>query len=617
MKFLQKTRFISAVFLGLVFSIFVGFSEKMPLKAAETSLGNAIPTYSWQDSKLPDWSQISFSGLPAIAESGAFYADAEAVSQLGYDPSRNWMAGQKPESFLTLGDFQDSLKLENLSLNDLAALVRLDLNSLTLDRIGVMPWQTLNSLVKAIPGLGERRIREVPPIAELLAENLTTGVDPDRTVSQLLEASPLVGEQGFSSLALAKYRFDSIPGIEAAPLGSFRNWQLVKIDAIPGLKDVPFSKFPNPISAVGSETGIVDIAFGPSEERRDRAISGSDVEGFSVACEVECAHIELSGNSAVLGKQWISGKSQLVRGGRGILAAVNGGKEPTGRHPFGNTFKVVIWDISEPEGTVSTALFFRICAGILGCSPYFIGPVPFMNFREGAPMFLGIIEPGHSGSVSTPTGASNGGERSTFDKNAAFNEDSFTGGIQSNANSYLQPIEKGDCSTSHRGVVLDAIGSALSEIEGNYSSVGAYACDRAGNCGRGLGAKQFMSYREDARRLIASKPGGEQFLSRLDSGEPVNGEEMLLYFSPKEQESLFRADVLNLIERSQTQVDPVTEKPFSGMRLVERVAQMHYAGPGISIDSNAADVHQGLSVKAYGERAATHYREALQAMGCF
>jgi hypothetical protein len=89
----------------------------------------------------------------------------------------------------------------------------------------------------------------------------------------------------------------------------------------------------------------------------------------------------------------MSGKFQKVNGGFGILKALNGGKEPTGRNPFGSSFKQVIWNIDEASGSVKTAMFFRICKTIpfIGrtCSPYFIGPVPFIEYREKDPIVLG------------------------------------------------------------------------------------------------------------------------------------------------------------------------------------------------------------------------------------
>ena len=120
-----------------------------------------------------------------------------------------------------------------------------------------------------------------------------------------------------------------------------------------------------------------------TNKKRDRTISGSNFEGFAVACDKDCAHIELSGSPSVKGKAWVSGKYQLVKGGGGILGSVNGGKEPTGRNLFGDAFKVAVWDVSEVDGKVSQSLFFRVCMRNnfvdLGCTPYFIGPVPFYD----------------------------------------------------------------------------------------------------------------------------------------------------------------------------------------------------------------------------------------------
>ncbi len=618
----QIRRFILSALLGVWLVIIAEISEGYPFLYAATNNSqpsSLVPTLDWQGTKLPDWSKITFASLPAISQNGYFRATPEVVSQLDYDPSRSWMTGQTPDTFLKLGDFQESFKLQNFDLSNIAQLVGLDLKDVTLDKFGAIAFQNLESLVQAVSGLGERLIQDTPPVMDLLKSKLVTDFDPSQTINQLLQQSPLLGKLDFSSLDLSKYGLDSLPGIDITPIGAFKDWQAINVNSIPGLKDVPFSEFPNPINAVGSTVGTVDIAFGSAEQQRKNAISGSDVEGFNVRCESECAHIELAGSPTVLGKQWISGKSQEVRGGHGVLASANGGKEPTGRHPFGNAFKVAIWDVSEPEGTATLTLFFRICIDFLGCTPYFIGPVPFMTVKEMQPIFLGLIEPGASSGVSTPTGVPNGGTKSTF------NNTPLIGKPESNSLSHLFPsTKKGDCSARKQGVVLDALSLAVSEIEGNYNSVGAYLCDGKGNCGRGLGAKQFMSYRSDLRSIISSKPDGENFIAKLDSGVPISGEELLLYFSPADQEALFRSDASALIDRASRQTDPTTGQLFSGDspketlrdRLIERVAQMHFGGSAIPIDSAASDINNRFTVKTYGEKAAANYQQALQTMGC-
>ncbi len=185
---------------------------------------------------------------------------------------------------------------------------------------------------------------------------------------------------------------------------------------------------------------------------------------------------------AVSGKAWVSGKYQLVKGGSGILGSVNGGKEPTGRNLFGDAFKVAVWDVSEVDGMMSQALFFRACMRNsfidLGCTPYFIGPVPFMTYREKDPIFLGFITRGADNSTSTPTGLKSSG--------FTFNQSPI---VSSSSVSNLLPEVKGNCSKQHSsGTNIDALSTALSGTESNYNSVGNYLCDLEGNCGRPLGA---------------------------------------------------------------------------------------------------------------------------------
>lgn len=137
----------------------------------------AVPTIAWQNTRLPDWNQIIFAKMPAISESGTFEAPNQVIDKLGYDPSRNWSAGQSPDSFTMLGDFQDSFQLQKFSLTDIAPIASLDLNKLNLESFGVIKLQTLGSLVNAIPDLKQYTIASVKPIADLLSQDLSTSED--------------------------------------------------------------------------------------------------------------------------------------------------------------------------------------------------------------------------------------------------------------------------------------------------------------------------------------------------------------------------------------------------------------------------------------------------------
>jgi hypothetical protein len=571
-----------------------------------------IPTVTWQNTRLPDWNQITFSNMPVISEPGSFQAPQNVIDKLGYNPSRTWNAGQKPDSFTILGDFQDSFKLQNFSLADISQFANLDLEKISLDDFGVMKLQTLDNLLKAIPELKDFPISQVKPIFDLLAQNLSNSFDTNQTIGNLLKQFPHLGKLSFDSLDLKSYNLGSIPNLKNTAIASFEKWQGAYISEIPGLSKVPFSQFPNPINPVGMEVGIVDIAFATDEQKRNRTISGSNKEGFAVPCDKDCAHTELSGSPVVNGKAWISGKYQLVKGGKGILGSVNGGKEPTGRNPFGDAFKVAVWDVSEVDGMISQSLFFRVCMRNnfvdLGCTPYFIGPVPFMTYREKEPIFLGNIDE-NKNSVSTSTGLRSSGFR--------FNNSPITSSTNKDAVANLIPASKDNCKNIHvSGTNVDALSSALSNTQNNYNFVGNYVCDSSGNCGREIGAMQFMSSNPDVRGIISSKAGGKEFLAKLDSGENITGEEMTQYFSPSEQQTLIQSQTNNLLSTASQEIDPTTGKNFTGNRLIERAAQMQLAGTNIAIDSQAINPSEINTVKEYGEKAKTKYTQNLQSMNC-
>ncbi|MEO0685839.1 MAG: hypothetical protein AAFY76_12535, partial [Cyanobacteria bacterium J06649_11] len=111
---------------GLSLSLFI--CSAVLITSQQKSISNPpstqteVPTINWENTRLPDWNQITFSKMPAITESGSFQAPDEVTSKLGYDPSRSWNAGQKPNSFTMLGDFQDSFKLGEFSLLDISQI---------------------------------------------------------------------------------------------------------------------------------------------------------------------------------------------------------------------------------------------------------------------------------------------------------------------------------------------------------------------------------------------------------------------------------------------------------------------------------------------------------------
>ncbi len=560
---------------------------------------------------LPNWQQISLSQLPGINQSGAI--DGSPYNEiLGYNLSRTWTVGMTPDEYLKLGDISEALQAEQFSLQAIADITSTDLTNVPLSEFPLIEEQTLSHLAKVVPQLAQIPVKDIQPVAALLK---TQGIQPaNLTLSQVIKQYQ-IGQMQLKEIDLTKFSLTSIPNLETVPIQDLTNWMNSFVKNIPGLGQVPLGLMPNPINEIGNLVMRIDAVYGTTENRRQNTISGSDVQGFSVPCtQKDCAYVELdnlenvgkSDRNQLEGKQWISGKYQEVEGGWGILKAVNNGREPTGRLPFGKAFKVVVMETDETTDTVDTALYFRFCAWKMGCSPYFIGPIPFFSYKVNALMFVGNLDSGNEQSINTtsiPTGANREVKGNLNQSNTVTNQIhpcTFT----SKGRSFI--------SQSFYGVNLPLLGNAIAEIEsagsGDYQAVGVHTCADGGlNCGRGLGRYQFMSYNPYAVRLIATKSGGEKFLNQVRQGYQPTEAELFEFFPPADQDRAFMADIANKIQVTQTEIDPITGQLFTGERLIERVAQKHFGGDNSKVDASSSDVFGRLSLKDYGRKALALY----------
>ncbi|MDF5717920.1 MAG: hypothetical protein PUP93_29665 [Rhizonema sp. NSF051] len=356
-------------------------------KAVAQSSTSIIPTKSFNDAPVPDWEHIAFKSFVFNSNGSIELPKSETP---GYKSRRVWQAGQSLDRVMELGDFEKVLGLENFSLKDIESKSGTSLQNINLSDFSLAKWQTVPELVKAIPNLAKLQVLDVPPIKDLIEQKLGIGV-AGQTVGELIEQNPELKNIELGEIDLSKYSLRAIPGIDNAQLKDFSNWQNATISKVPGLNQVSFNNLPNAIASQGNVVAQVDLPLREVENNRQRSISGSYQEGFNVPCSTKCAHIELAGSNGITGAQWISGKFQEVKGGYGILGSLNGGKEPTGRHPFGKAFKQVIWSVDEASGSITTAIFFRICKHDLGCSPYYIGPFDYATYKEKSAIFLGSL----------------------------------------------------------------------------------------------------------------------------------------------------------------------------------------------------------------------------------
>lgn len=605
---IRRAIYFLAALLLMCFSVLSLSFVGVTIAAPTTSIASQVYSQDNLSTLVPDWSQLTFAALPPIQQNVDITASAVISDADQYGLARQIQAGMTPDQYLNLGDFEDSLYPQYMSLQSIASVsqAQYDLSQVAISGFDLIRDQTLNDLRQAIPGLGDFAVGQVPPIAALLKQ---TKLDDwvSKSLDELVQWKPDLGNLKLGTIKLDPFSIIDLPGLKDIPLANLQNWQNSLIKDVPGLKDVPLNQFPMSLINAGA-IGVIDMVYGEKESDRTNTISGSDVEGFQVACRENCAYTELTGPQQLYGKQWISGKYQQVKGGHGPLAIVNGGKEPTGRHPFGTAFKVVIWDVVESEGRVDTALFFRICHRVFGfgktCTPYFIGPVPFMSYHENDRILVGLLDAqgGATTGVSIPqdvidkaraVGVSLGDDASDFSDSAL-------------------------CGTGPGGVDLGALAAGISGIEGGYSSAGYYD-PQAG--GRGLGRYQYMTFRSDVRAIIAKHPGGEDFLRRADVNNNSSGyiaaldRELPNYFTQADQDALFKQDQASNIRIAMSQIDPTTQRPFTGTRLIERLGQIHFGGSNAAIDGGGSDIHGRLSIYSYGKELSKNYQAALQKMG--
>ena len=358
------------------------------MKSSNRVVAQSLDSAAIAEEYINTFKNMSFSTMPPVTSSGS----AE-IPELG---TIAWEVGQTIGEFLPLGSFYDSFNLQLLSMENIAQLAGINLDDLSIGDIGLSNWQNLSSLVSAIPDLGNSQVMSSPLVQDLVSQVLGSEVQPweELSIDQLIQTYNL-GDLSLGSIDLSQYGLDSIPGFSQAALGRFENWEQTLISQIPGLDNVPFTSFSSIPTGVGF-IALHDVTYGEKEARRTNTITGSNKEGFKVPCNKDsCPYIELSGPDNLLamalhGKQWIVGPAQMVKGGHGLLGVVNGGKEPTGRHPYGKSFKVVLEKTVESKGLGNFALYFRYCKGIYGCTPYFIGPVPWFPSHEGDIVFVGF-----------------------------------------------------------------------------------------------------------------------------------------------------------------------------------------------------------------------------------
>lgn len=530
---------------------------------------------------------ISFNQMPPFEQGGNWPSVGEVAQDIGYETARSWQAGEYPVDVLQVGDILE-LHPEIFRLSELVAL-----GEFSIADIGLLADLPLASLLKSLPFSGDWPIEQMPGVAETLAQTVGIDLQPTESLNQAIAKYPELGEMSTGDV-LGELPADTIPNLEISQISDFEGYQDYSLSSIPGLGDIALGDFPNPLELL-NVTAQQDIAFGPKEysgsKPTPKPVSGTLKEGFQVPCVGSCAHIELSG-PGWQGDQWMT-KDHRIPDGYGVLGSIIG-EAGAYRLPFGKSFALQVRSTDEKTGSADWGLAFRYCYRDTffdyGCTAYaFEVPLGITTYEKDTVLTgLKDLLGGSSQPVAAPPGWEDLRPEAPPEVQSIINS-SRRGGSSL-------------CGEGPGGVNFQALSEAYGYIEGNYSSVGSYVDLGGREKGYGLGKYQYMSYRSDVRQIIQTKPGGDEFLRRADSGAAISSADVEKFLTPADQDSLFKADQTRNIEQAMGE-------GFTGSRLVERIGQIHYGGSAAPIDGNWADRHGRLTLKTYGEELAENYQK--------
>jgi hypothetical protein len=335
------------------------------LTAADFNLPLGVLRIGDRQAAIPDWRLIAFSDLPLLAEAGTW----GAVS---------WQRGDAIADVLTVGDLQGGFDVHLLTIAAIADQLGVyaskgrdgGIRAIPLDKFGLLNYQTLSSLVRAAPALLSLKVADSRLVKDLIAI-----VDPTfvatggTTLGELIKQQPKYGEISLSYLDLANYTIGELPGIELAPIQIFSQWEDAKLTEVPLLEHLSLWTLPGKIGVQG------EIAIATVQEADEGALEVV----FSAPEQARSLH-------------WRVGQLQVGGLGTGDLTTVNRGLERLGAAIYNPSFKVVPHRVSRDE--IQLVAYFRTCrrsgeGTAADCSPYGIGPIPFMVVKPGDAVFLG------------------------------------------------------------------------------------------------------------------------------------------------------------------------------------------------------------------------------------
>lgn len=496
----------------------------------------ADPTPVNQAKAVSPFKDITIGTLPAFSKAVNVQLPQEAQALLKVSQIIA-AKGETPDKKMPFSVWQTSFGAGDLSPNQAAEL------SGTLASIPEAMALSNFKFLKST-SVGEF-IAANPQLTNLPINGLPAGLLP-QVVPDLLGAVPATLGQMATDIAYKNLPLANLDNIKASEIQGFLDNPLKNYPAIaalpaidiPFMSDIPLLKFPTIATSIqaGIPLGTIDTV-NKAEKATRKTISGSNKQPNAVcqSKESQCDYVEILGmprNPQMDGATIVSGDSQSLNGGINWPGEmVNGGKEPPGLLPFGDSFKLTFNQVSPVADSVQANINLRVCWSMgfyTTCTPYFIGPIPLFEIKAGSqfPLLLG--------NVSVPL-------------------DIDTGKIAKTVLPISQVLSKPLANIAQAGAAVPGMNTPAINYGANIGksflksvdaqdpgTVHNLGCEASGQCVATVGVNQIKSDTPLFRQYMATMPGGKEILDQLDAGKAINPTELATVFPAEEQNTIFK-----------------------------------------------------------------------------
>lgn len=289
---------------------------------------------------------------------------AQAQAMFGGLTQVSCRVGQSPASCMPMGFLNTAFGVGKLTPQSAAAAAGKSALTGKETLAVATPWLASISVKDAL--VGNPSLAAILPASAYRQASLLSG----RTLNPSVQNMPFGNVVNLGSTLLNR-----VPSLATTPLNNFAGIQKLTASMIPNIGNIPLANMPAIRIPAGMAAIKMDLVRNRERKIDHMIMSGSEQQP-NAACQTNCDYIEthpVVGMPYLKGARIISGDSLQVRGGKGLLAWVNGGKEPTGIHFAG--MKLVVRNVNAKKGTAMVNLNFRSCFYLFGehCTPYFIG----------------------------------------------------------------------------------------------------------------------------------------------------------------------------------------------------------------------------------------------------